>query len=113
MKEKKENIIHSSCYGKAQSGAAMGTASTESFAKRMEIDKNRQNIKKYNDSMVAEQRFNSVMRAKQYIPPEKTGNQGNFGASGRSQQTRGNMNSVPKIAPSTPNPPRYKTNFGR
>lgn len=109
MKEKKENIFHSSGYGKAQSGSTIGTASSESFAKRMEIDKNRQNIKKYSDSMVAEQRFNSGVRAKQYTPPEKTEKLQNTNIDNRPQ--RAQMDRAPEQRPITP--PAYKTNFGR
>lgn len=58
IRDKKAEFFHSSAYGRAQSGGTIGAASTESFAKRREIDKNRQNIRKYDDSLVAEQRFN-------------------------------------------------------
>ena len=49
MKEKKENIFHSSAYGKAQNAGAIGAASVEGFEARMRIEKNRQIVHGYND----------------------------------------------------------------
>ena len=57
IKDKREDIFHSSAYAKAQSGGVMGAASVESFEKRRKIDQNRQVIQKYKDSQVANQRF--------------------------------------------------------
>ena len=58
MKDDRAEIFHSSAYGRAQSGGAMGAASTESFEERKKIDESRKTIRKYDDSMVAEQRYN-------------------------------------------------------
>ena len=71
MREKKEDIFHSSAYGKAQSAEAMGVASVESFGKRMEIDGNRQVIKRYNDSRIMNGAYVNGQRAKEYARPEK------------------------------------------
>ena len=71
MKEKKENIFHSSEYGKAQNAENMGVASTESFEERMKIEKNRQIVRGYNDSRVANGVYMNGPRAKQYVAPEK------------------------------------------
>ena len=71
VKEKKEDIFHSSAYGKAQNGGIIGVASAQSFSERMKIEKNRRIVQAYNDSRVAEQRFNGGVRAKQYVAPEK------------------------------------------
>ena len=53
MKDKKENIFHSSTYASAQSGGGMGATSTMSFEQRRKIDRNRSLVKRYSDSMVA------------------------------------------------------------
>lgn len=71
MKEKKENIFHSSAYGKAQNAEAIGAASVESFEERMKVDKNRQIVKGYNDSRIVNGMYANGPRAKQYVPPEK------------------------------------------
>ena len=69
-------IFHSSAYGRAQSGSTMGAASSESFAERRKVDENRQNIRKYSDSMVAEQRFNSeAVGATRLDNPAKVGSE--------------------------------------
>ena len=72
-REKKENIFHSSAYGKAQSAGALGTTSTESFEERMKVEKNRQIIQGYNDSRIVNGAYSNGPRAKKYIPPEKLG----------------------------------------
>ncbi len=58
----RSQIFHSSAYARAQSGTAMGAASTESFAQRQALEQNRQNVRKYGDSLVAGQRFNTLNR---------------------------------------------------
>lgn len=58
IRDEKSEFFHSSAYGRAQSGGTIGAASTESFDQRRKIDENRQNIRKYDDSLVAEQRYN-------------------------------------------------------
>lgn len=52
MKDKKEDIFHSSAYGQAQNSSAMGVASSVSFNNRMRIDRNRQNVRGYGDSRI-------------------------------------------------------------
>lgn len=69
MKEKKEDIFHSSTYGKAQSGRVMGSTSSESFADRMRIDKNRKMVSGYNRSNLVRSSIGNGPRAKQYVPP--------------------------------------------
>lgn len=44
--------LHTNDIAKAQSGAKFGAVSTESFTKRQEIAKNRQNISAYKDAQV-------------------------------------------------------------
>lgn len=71
MKEKKEDIFHSSEYGKAQSAETIGTTSSETFSERMKTEKNRQIVRGYNDSRVATSMYANGPRAKKYTPPEK------------------------------------------
>lgn len=69
MKAKKEDVVHSSAYGKAQSGGGIGVASTQSFAKRMEIEKKRNLVRGYGDAgVVGQARAASGVRAKKYEP---------------------------------------------
>ena len=82
-RERKEDIFHSSAYGKAQNGGNIGAASTESFADRRKIENNRQIIRKYNDARVVSQAMMSGPKARTYEPPVKNqppvkslGNQG-------------------------------------
>lgn len=55
---KKTEIFHSSAYGRAQNGGSLGTASTESFAQRMQMEQSRKTIQRYDASEVAARRFN-------------------------------------------------------
>ena len=72
--EKKEDIFHSSAYGKAQNGSNMGAASSESFADRRKMERNRQVIRGYNDARVVSQAVaSSGTRAKVYEPPVDVG----------------------------------------
>ena len=53
MKDKKEDVFHSSTYAKAQNGGSMGVASTESFAVRVKINNNRKMVGNYGSSRIA------------------------------------------------------------
>ena len=53
MKEKKEDVVHSSAYAEAQNQGGIGSVSTQTFNQRREIDRNRSVIRKYSDSKVA------------------------------------------------------------
>lgn len=71
IKDKKEDIFHTSGYAKAQNGANMGAASTESYQVRVNVNQNRKRIRSYNDSrLVAGARMNAP-KAKPYEPPKK------------------------------------------
>ena len=110
MKEKKEDIFHSSEYGKAQSGEAMGVMSTKSFDERMKVEQNRQVIRSYNDSRVAEQRFGGGVRAKKYVPPEKKENS----SVKKIEDRRGSGVSPGQFKTNNEfNPPVYKNRFGK
>lgn len=76
MKDEKEDIFHSSAYGKAQNGGSMGVASSTSFNERMNINRDRQVVRGYGDSKLANQNIGNGPRAKQYTPPEKSGSIG-------------------------------------
>ena len=72
MKDKgKEDILHSSAMGRAQSGAGMGVASTESFATRRAVDESRRMVRGYGDSGVMNGARIQGPKAKPYTPPEK------------------------------------------
>ena len=71
MKDKKEDIFHSSAYGKAQNGEVIGVASTESFDERMKVEQNRQVVQGYNDSAIVNGTYKNGPKAKKYVPPEK------------------------------------------
>lgn len=59
INEEKQDIVHSSAYGKAQSAENIGTASVESFAVRKAMEASRQAIQKYKDSEVVGGAFNN------------------------------------------------------
>ena len=52
MKEKKEDVVHSSAYAEAQNQGGIGAVSAQSFNQRRNIDQNRSVIRKYGDSKV-------------------------------------------------------------
>lgn len=73
IKDEKKDIFHSSAYAQAQSGDAMGAASTESFKVRVNINRNRQVVRGYRDSRVMTEANKNAPRAKVYTPPEQKG----------------------------------------
>ena len=112
MKEKKEDIFHSSEYGKAQSAEAMGAASTESFGERMKMEQNRRIVQGYNDSRVVNGAYANGPKVKKYVPPEEKGKK-EVGGAAKMASTK----SAPK--PMTTAPvrrlfvPPIKPNFGK
>lgn len=66
IKEKKDDVVHSSGYGVAQSGGAMGASSGVGFTERMRINNNRTKIRRYGDSKIANQFQVSRSRAAVY-----------------------------------------------
>lgn len=111
MKEKKEDIFHSSGYGKAQSAEVIGTASTQSFADRMKIDKNRQIVRGYNDSRIANGMYANGPRAKQYVPPEKKEQLSDMGAA-KTVAMKSAPKSTPAEAPKRNFAPPVRPKFG-
>ena len=65
MKDKKEDVVHTSAYASAQN-KGIGASSTESFAKRRVIDQNRTIIKRYNDSQVVTETQANAPKPKTY-----------------------------------------------
>ena len=91
VRDNKEDIVHSSGYAKTQNGASMGATSTESFERRMLIEKNRTRVAKYNNSRIVAQTFASRPKAKPYTPPERGvgGVHGGVGGAGTTGDVRG------------------------
>lgn len=50
IKDKKEDVFHSSGYAKAQNGGNIGAASTDSYAVRVNVNQCRQMVRGYKDS---------------------------------------------------------------
>ena len=71
--DKKEDIFHTSAYGKAQSGSGIGAASVQSYNQRMAIQRNRQVVRGYEDAGIVNQARSKGPRAKTYTPPKDTG----------------------------------------
>ena len=66
IKEKTEDVVHSSAYAKAQNPGGMGASSAESFAARMRLEQNRQKIRGYGDSRIANAAIGQAPRAKAF-----------------------------------------------
>lgn len=66
MKDKKEDIFHSSAYGKAQSGNMIGATSSEPFSVRLNTEKNRQIIKNYANSSLISSIAKNTQQAKSF-----------------------------------------------
>ena len=54
MRANTSDVIHSSGYARAQSGAAFGATSAESFKKLQKIERNRKHVQGYGQSRVAQ-----------------------------------------------------------
>ena len=52
IRDKKEDVFHSSGYAKMQAGSGMGASSAESFAHRLKMERNRKMVRKYGDSRI-------------------------------------------------------------
>ncbi|MBR2863992.1 hypothetical protein IKE88_00355 [Candidatus Saccharibacteria bacterium] len=55
----RKDFFHSSAYGNAQNSDSIGTTGGDSFSVRQSIEKNRQHVKKYKSSKVANQFYNA------------------------------------------------------
>ncbi len=74
MKDKKEDVFHSSAYAKAQSGEGIGAASTLGYQARVNLDRNRTAVRGYGESEIMTGAKANGPRAKVYTPPEGTNN---------------------------------------
>ena len=73
MKDKKEDVVHSSAYAKVQNSNGIGVASVETFSGRLAIEQNRQVVRGYGDSKIVNEARGNAPRAKKYEPPETSG----------------------------------------
>ena len=55
----RKDFFHSSAYGNAQNSESIGTAGGDSFKVRQSIENNRQHVKKYKRSKIANQFYNA------------------------------------------------------
>ena len=69
IKDKKEDVFHSSAYAKAQSGASIGAASTESYQVRVNVSQNRQRVRGYSNSDIMANAGGGMRKAEVYKPP--------------------------------------------
>lgn len=60
MKDKKEDVVHSSGYAEAQNRGNIGAASAESFAKRRAMEANRTVVRGYGDSKVVHESYGNT-----------------------------------------------------
>ena len=65
MKDKKEDIAHTSAFADVQNKGRFGVSSSLSFEERMAIEKKRKLIKKYDESKVAHSTEEEIWRLKQ------------------------------------------------
>ncbi len=73
MKDKKEDVFHSSAYAKAQSGDSIGAASAQGYQSRMVVDKNRTTVRGYGESGIMTGAKMNGPRPKTYTPPTGSG----------------------------------------
>ena len=70
MKDKTENVIHSSAYANAQNADRMGTTDSMSFSQRMAIESNRKIVRSYRDSKIVNETSTGKSKATQYSASE-------------------------------------------
>ena len=66
MKEKKEDVVHSSAFSEAQNDGKIGSASTSSFSEKINIEQNRKVVKGYSDSKIVGETWGNKSKAKVY-----------------------------------------------
>lgn len=86
FKDKKEDILHSSGYAKAQNRVGMGASSTESFEERRKIDLNRKIVKGYNDSKMINDMGRQTARLRMGIKKDLEKREKRFGAKEESKR---------------------------
>ena len=72
IKEKKEDVVHSTGYGVAQNEGGFGTASAKSFANRQDTEANRSMVGGYKDSKIARESRAEVPLASGYNAARET-----------------------------------------
>lgn len=70
MKDKTEDVIHSSTYANAQNAHGMGTTDSMSFSQRMAIESNRKIVRSYRDSKIVNETSTGKSKATQYSASE-------------------------------------------
>ncbi|MBR2543807.1 hypothetical protein IKF04_00710 [Candidatus Saccharibacteria bacterium] len=70
MKDKTEDVIHSSAYANAQNADRMGTTDSMSFSQRMAIEGNRKIVRSYRDSKIVNETSTGKSKATQYSASE-------------------------------------------
>lgn len=73
MKDKKEDVFHSSAYAKAQNGTGFGATSSESFKVRVNINQHRQAVRGYSESKLMTEGVHGGPKAKTYEAPDASG----------------------------------------
>ncbi len=74
IKDNKDDVFHSTAYSKAQNGGSMGAASTETFAARQALERNRQHIANYHQSNIMGKNIvQGAPKPKTYQPPKPMG----------------------------------------
>lgn len=68
---KKEDIFHTSTYGKSQNPNRIGVTSSETFTKRLATDKNRNMVRGYGDSDIVGTSRTQGPKAKTFTPLKK------------------------------------------
>ena len=58
----KEDILHSNGLAKVASGSALGSGSVETFRGRERIDRSRQSVRRYGESMIGQGHMREVAR---------------------------------------------------
>ena len=91
MKEKKEDVIHSSAYAEAQNQGGIGSSSMQTFEQRKAIDQNRSMVRKYSDSKIATEAGKTSWQARR--DATQFGESGDNGNSSSSSGLRGRLNS--------------------
>ena len=87
---KSSDVMHSSGYARTQNAGNFGSATTETFAERQEVEKNRELIQGYKHAQVA-QRKNLMPKARTY--EQELADKRNRGYNNQDEQNRQKYNS--------------------
>ena len=131
VRKNKGDVVHSSGFASVQNCGAMGSASTESFQKRREIDNNRTIVRSYSDSGIVNKAWGNASRIKVKKPvgnidrfsretpvsraqAERAKRDARFGVGGAGQKSVGgiNHNNIGGAGQNKPTPPLARKNPG-